>query len=404
LYHQRPDGLLRKIGNVHPWLRFDHFENRGSRIVDGFFESVDATGGDVLVSSESFSYFFDCQEISFLINEFRRSFDRIMVIVYIRRQDRLAISHHQQGSRRSAVFATKLYGCRSTALPAYDKSLDQYLDFDRRLGIWADQVGDHNMVIRIYHQDSLRDSDAVSDFFGLLGLQPQHPCSRANVSNGLVKTKVGHLMNQLQYPVSLSNHIAKYLDNTGKMTPSRADAIEFYERYRLSNSRLNERFKINKLPYLFDDDFNEYPKEAEDVWTVRTLNLAIENIAEAISGLVLLAPGEGELLISAAHKLKSDFPGLSDKLFQLGENYIATDKCRLFSRDVFRISDYLREECTEESANDILMGLLNSLRATPILADREIDLVRASAKQLEAIDPSLSEVLKEMILTDRITA
>ncbi|RLA49709.1 MAG: hypothetical protein DRR42_15150 [Gammaproteobacteria bacterium] len=319
LFHTTPEGKLRAIGNVHPWIDFKEGENIKNHIVDDFFPSLEALEGDVVVTSEKFFYLYDEQDISSLIQKLRKSFDVIKIIVYIRRQDKLAISHHQQGSRRKAVAATKLYGSSSTALPVYDKALDQYLDLNRRLGIWADQVGDENMIIRLFEKSSLTGSDAVADFFALLGLKIQHRVGRENESNGFVKTKVGHLMNQLDFPVGLSLHVSEYLDNAGKMMPSRSEAIEFYERYKPGNSRLNERFHLNDREWLFDTDFDDYPEETDQDWSEDTANLAIKNTITALTDIRYVSDMEMERIASAAKKLRSSRPDLANRLFELVE-------------------------------------------------------------------------------------
>ena len=317
LFHTTPEGKLRAIGNVHPWIDFNEGENNKNHIIDGFFSSLDAIEGDVVVTSEKFFYLYDEEDISSLVQKLQESFEVVKIIVYIRRQDKLAISHHQQGSRRKAVDATKLYGSSSTALPVYDEVLDKYLDLNRHLGAWADQAGDENMIIRIFEKDELKDSDAVADFFNQLELKKQYEVDRENESNGFVKSKVGHLMNQLDYPVERSLHVSQYLDNTGKMMPSRGEAIAFYERYKESNSRLNERFHLNDREWLFDNDFDDYPEEADQDWSEDTASLAIKNTITAFSNVRYLIPQDREPIISAAKKLESQNPDLSEKLYEL---------------------------------------------------------------------------------------
>ncbi len=53
--------------------------------------------GNVGMSAEHLSWLFSGAEIERLATTLRQYFDAIEVIVYIRRQDKQAISHHQQG-------------------------------------------------------------------------------------------------------------------------------------------------------------------------------------------------------------------------------------------------------------------------------------------------------------------
>jgi hypothetical protein len=259
----------------------------------------------------------DQRDIAALTRELQRIFGTIKVISYIRRQDKLAVSHHQQGSRPMAIAATEIYGSSPKALPPYKKSLDRYLDFNTRLGFWADQVGDRNMIIKVYEKALLKEGDVVADFLGILGLHKQHETARENESNGFVKTKVGHLLNQIDFPKELSLYISRHLDNSGKMTPARAEAIAFYKRYRHSNYLLNQRFGIVKRPGIFDEDFDCYSELGREEWSESLAELAIKNILTAVSDKHFILQGGRDILSRAAEQLQDVKPQLSESIRDL---------------------------------------------------------------------------------------
>lgn len=92
-------------------------------------------------------------------------------------------------------------------------------------------------------------------------------------------------MSSLGMRNDLRKIINQNLDNNGKLMPSKEEAKNFYLRYKESNKKLNERFKINKLEYIFDEDFSMYSDTSMDVWTEESANQAIIHILQSINDL-----------------------------------------------------------------------------------------------------------------------
>lgn len=296
---------------------------------------------NVILSIEGFSWILDKEEIERLHKELSVHFDT-KIIVYIRRQDKLAISHHQQGSKRNNLPSCFYYKGDNKALPSADRNFD-YLNYDKKLSKWSEVFGAENMIIRIFESNLLVNNDVVDDFFHLLGLQ-DHSKSIAyrNTSNGFEFTKVGHLVNLSNLNRDLSKLIRKGSDRAGKSLPSRQNAEAFYNRYRTSNIELNRKFNISSVfPDIFDNDFSCYPEQRADLWTEESANQAIQNILASIASLRGL---NTKLLRDSAIALEAVDMTLSHKLMSLAK--VLSPKGRLINK---KLSYY-----------DEMLGIANS--------------------------------------------
>ena len=231
----------------------------------------------VVASSENFSFFFDRSAITALAQALRPHFDDIRIVCYLRRQDRHAVSHHQEGAKPNRQAEGALWGHAPTALPDYSTAHDLYLDYHHRLGLWADVFGDAAMIIRIYDRDLLKKRDIFADFLGLLDLDITGllPIGDRNASLGAAQTKVGHLMNSLEVRAKTADAILARIEGEGRLQPSRAEARAFLARYLAGNRLLNQRFAITPDANLFNDDFSDYPETPHSDWTEDRANAAL---------------------------------------------------------------------------------------------------------------------------------
>ena len=231
----------------------------------GLKERLASLPGDVVLSAENFSWLFSKDEIDRLAEHVREIFEEVQIIVYLRRQDRQAISHHQEGAKLLAQAARAYYSGGGRALPSGRDHYDEYLDYHARLRLWGDAFGFDRVTVRLFEPARLKDGDPVVDFFECLGVPVECKMERVNESYGFQRTKLGHLLGQ--YPRgSLTTMLRELPDAGHKLLPSREDALAFYDRYRASNRELNDLFKLTSTESLFEDDFSFYPECAEDQW------------------------------------------------------------------------------------------------------------------------------------------
>lgn len=265
---------------LHSYLGF---ANRDSLFPEGF-RSLDAdaladrlaaaddrgvTQDLVIASSENFSFFFERSAIAALKGALQRHFDDIRIVSYLRRQDRHAFSHHQEGAKANRRAEGDLWGHALNALPTPSSRQALYLDYDRRLGLWADEFGDDRLTLRVYDRALMKDGDIVTDFLALVGLEVTGLTTLGdrNVSLGAAQAKTGHLMNGLGVRPKMMDAILRRIEPGGRLLPSEAEARAFLEPYRSGNRRLNARFRVSDQPDLFNDDFDDYPRTPQSGWT-----------------------------------------------------------------------------------------------------------------------------------------
>lgn len=207
--------------------------------------------------------------------------DTISIVVYLRRQDRMAVSLYstylRSGGTRKAVFP--------------DQVDMRYFDFDRLLDMWASVFGEDAIKPRIYEPSMLENGDVVQDLAALIrqhwspdfGARPRTNESFSPAAQEIVR----HLNERLaQGDVRLAAHdIPALID---RMTaafagpgrrPAKDDAAAFYQQFRDSNERVRQRWFPDRAT-LFDEDFSHYP-EADDAES-----LSIEDAADLLVELV----------------------------------------------------------------------------------------------------------------------
>jgi hypothetical protein len=219
----------------------------------------------------------------------RPHFDEVRILCYLRRQDRHAISHHQEGARLHRRAEGELWGHAPRALPDYSPGQDLYLNYDRKLGLWADVFGSENLDLKVYDRALLKDGEIFADALATIGLNIDglQSVGDKNTSLGAAQTKLGHLMNEFGIRQKTYEGIMARVSSNGRLLPAQAEARVFLERYRESNRRLNARFQISTLPDLFNDDFDDFPKTSNSDWTEADANDALRAV---LTQLTVLAP------------------------------------------------------------------------------------------------------------------
>jgi hypothetical protein len=303
LFNFELDGTERENGNALPWIGFDRDGKIEGSVHPRLAEELGRMPGDVIFSAEHLSWIVDPEIIQSFHRNLTKYFDVIQLVTYLRRQDRQAISHYQQGSKPGGQPAFRYYDGSARALPEYRSYFQRYLNYDDKMARWADVFGDENVDIRVFERDRLFKGDAVSDFFHTVGIRCTPPPLRENETDGFERTKVGHLMGRAGVPPGIRRRLRGALDNAGKLLPARADAESFYAHFRESNLRLNQRFKISDVPHIFSDDFDMYPREACDTWTEESANQAIRNVLNGLASLPVISDQELLRLKQAAISL-----------------------------------------------------------------------------------------------------
>jgi hypothetical protein len=310
-------------GHLHPYLgpvANGRLLPEGFMVLDpdGLVARLRAAEHDLVVaSSENFSFFFHKAQIVALEQVLRPLFDEITIVSYLRRQDRHAVSHHQEGAKPHRQAEGDLWGHAPTALPLPNPAQDLYLDYDRRLGLWAEVFGADRMILRVYDRALLKSGDIFADFLSVIGLNISGLPSVGdrNVSLGAAQTKAGHLMNGAGLRARVAETVLARLPGGGRLLPARAEAMAFLDRYRTSNRRLNDRLRVSDQPDLFNDDFADYPETAQNGWTEDGANATLTALmAELTDTTPALAALTADDLRSAAVALTETSPEIAHRL------------------------------------------------------------------------------------------
>lgn len=275
----------RLLPDLHSWIGFvekDKVVPHGMYVREPakLADRLSQTQGDIILSSENFSFVFDEHRIAGLQEELAKVFSDIRIVCYLRRQDRHIVSHHQEGSKLFRKAEYDIFGHSTLSIPPYDPKHELYLDYDRRLSMWARAFGDQSLVLKVYDRKLLKNGDAVADFFDTIGIEDYNKVPDRNVSLGLQDIKLGHLINEagLRHKQVLVNLLFATGRESRKMLPSQAVARAYYEHYRASNAALNARFKVSPHECLFEDDFSDYPETEQDRWPEEGANEVIRDL------------------------------------------------------------------------------------------------------------------------------
>jgi hypothetical protein len=133
---------------------------------DQFFKGIaacklEAFGRNVILSSEIFSQNVSRSAIPML----SRLFDKVSVVLYLRRQDTLLESVHNQMLKQSAFRSDDIL--HSGFYPA--------CDLHGTVAMWKSLVGDRNVIVRRYEPGKMFMDDIAMDFLQAIGM-PTDPC------------------------------------------------------------------------------------------------------------------------------------------------------------------------------------------------------------------------------------
>lgn len=206
--------------------------------------------------------------------------DSFRVIVYFRRQDRLAVSYYST-KLKSGVIDPLVFP------PEKRLNLHYYYDYAQIFENWAHVFGGEAMAPGLFEQKDLLAGDLLSDFCAKAGLSMAGKKRPGRVNTSLNERGVDllHRLNR-RWPKTRANsrnlvrRSLVYLIKKkycGKHYPvSREQALRFFERFRDSNERLAAQAFPNHQSPLFSDNFADYPTQVASLdkatgWLARSI-------------------------------------------------------------------------------------------------------------------------------------
>ena len=225
-----------------------------------------------LLSSELIqSRLLEISEINKLRDLLISYFSDIKIVIYLRRQDRVAISH----------YSTKLKSDTDDdglVFPRIDanEGLPAYFDYDSLLRKFEKIYGKENLEVRLLESHFLKDGDLLSDFCFSCGIEHNEQfvaVERENESlspaaiafyrrfNKRVPRFAGHGLNPLR--TGLKSAIAKAYSGRGPEVAA-SEARAFYSKFTEGNRKIAHRYFPGGNCNLFSDDFSMYREQVSD--------------------------------------------------------------------------------------------------------------------------------------------
>jgi hypothetical protein len=243
------------------------------RVIPEAFDDLQSINArKAVISRENFSWVDNKESLIEFKKNLGKSAQNIKLIFYIRRQDLQAISQKQEGTKWPDCSAA--YGHDLSALPLKLKPVARrYLNYDKRIGMWADVFGDENTLIRVFEKKKFHKNDLICDFCNIIGIEPDD-YTMPEVTNESFARESQLFLHQTRHAFKEGSSEKKFLVNAiraydnkiidrRKLLPSKEEAQVFYDQFRASNESLNRRFAITEEDCIFDEDFSMFNDEAD---------------------------------------------------------------------------------------------------------------------------------------------
>lgn len=261
--------------------------------------------------------------------------DRFEIVVYLRRQDRMAIS----------FYSTKLKSGNDNppVFPDMPKSgLLYYFNFEKLYQNWSQVFGAAAMKVRIFDQKEMYDHDLISDFCQTTGLNGKGKERPSQFSNTSLTQEASQFLLEAnrQMPNIVDGRRNSKRDEfsydvsrlfPGKYYPTNQNEAQIFQAQFLeSNERLRKLAFPDRDKPLFDDDFSDYPEQVPSLpadcsklvanaiveWNqhYEDENSRSQILKKAIESLEFMPTGDSQGLNETTVSIKTPpFPTLADR-------------------------------------------------------------------------------------------
>ncbi len=193
-------------------------------------------------------------------------FDAIRIVVYLRRQDRLAAS----------LYSTKIrYGASwdLPVLPGKRMRDSHYYNYRVLLEKYIEVFGRANVAVRIFEKPRLADGDVLRDYCQVAGIDFDQAAA-PDVKNPSLSAAALMVLGTLNErapkrgEVLIKEHFIRILEQhftSSQQIAPRQEAVKFAGWFRDSNAWVRETFFPELAEGLFDEDFSAYPDQERRV-------------------------------------------------------------------------------------------------------------------------------------------
>lgn len=213
-------------------------------------------------------------EIQRLHSLLMRLTDNVEVVMYFRRQDKLAVSHYSTLIKVGAK--PKYYLPDLNQTQYFGSFFPYYYSFYDIYSNYANVFGKASLRVRIFEKNKLKGHDVVEDFLDVIGVSEHEEYQfLKQESNASLRPHALFLLRKIRAEfdnkesgLDWSNvnlqKIARKLEhsNSGRgPLPSKQEALDFYHHFDDQNHRLAQVLGCTKET-LFSQEFDYYPAEA----------------------------------------------------------------------------------------------------------------------------------------------
>lgn len=217
-------------------------------------------------------------EIARLLGLFTSYVDEVHVLVFLRRQDELAISRFSSALRAGyhefdRVFADLApYFAHQCPIDKLGSDFVDFYDYRKLIERYLVHLPASSIRVVLYPEAIKADGTVVTTFFRNIELCSLLDANDNEFANRGLSASAQYVMSEVnkravaQFPSGLRNESLKVLhsrieDTVGgpERTHSRSTAHAFYERFKDSNEWVRQHFFPDRVT-LFDEDFSSYPE------------------------------------------------------------------------------------------------------------------------------------------------
>lgn len=194
--------------------------------------------------------------------------EEFKVVLYLRRQDRVALS----------LFSTKVKSGSSNpiAFPGSPKNgVTYYFDYERGYDNWCAVFGEAHVFPRLFSPNEWEQNDLIIDFCMAWGLEYKGKRMPVIENESLDRQGIHFICEvnrQLSDGKGTNNNrerealvrLASELCRGKNSAANREEARAFYQQFIEGNERLRQRAFPDRTGLLFDEDFSEYPEEIDE--------------------------------------------------------------------------------------------------------------------------------------------
>lgn len=250
---------------------FNTWKEKNLNFLNKELNNIPSNINTVIISSEHFhSRLIYESSIYKLSNYLKKYFNQIEVVLYLRRQDRVAVSLYST--------AIKLGHFNYNIFPKIENT-NTYYNYHSLVTKWGSVFGKENLKIRLYDYIIINQKNIIYDFLKCFNLiikpEPNFP-TKLNTKLPIETLKIIEKLNKYfprfsEYGYSEFNNkfrlslIQEFLNLNGSpftnvYLPNKRKAKEFYNIFKASNISLNN-YWFGKEEDIFDNDFSDYPNE-----------------------------------------------------------------------------------------------------------------------------------------------